>query len=70
MLTKVFHCDRDREQAVVVAPKSDEQLPEGWARVLIGYPEGGYTFVFCPRCSTFLDEVLVAFGMPMPRRKA
>ncbi len=66
MLTKVFHCDRGHEQAIVVAPKTDEQMPEGWTRVNIEMTEGGYVFVFCPQCSRFFDEVLIAFGMPRP----
>lgn len=68
MLTKIFHCDRDREQAALVAPSTDTQLPEGWTRVRIEHPEGGYVFVFCPRCAGYLDEILQAFGLP-PRGK-
>ena len=64
MLTKIFHCDRDNELASVVAPKTDDQIPEGWSRLKVELPEGGYTFVFCPRCSGYLDEVLQAFGLP------
>jgi len=68
MLTKIFHCDRDKTMASLIAPKADDQLPDGWARLRLALPEGGYDLVFCERCTGFLDETLQAFGMPpLPR---
>jgi len=60
MLTLIFHCDRDREQAVT---KDGSDLPPGWTRVKQDGPEGGYTWVFCQRCSAFFRELLAAFGV-------
>ncbi len=61
MMTRIFHCDRCRDQAVLST--EELELPTGWTRVRQEGPEGGYTFVFCPRCGGYFREVLVTFGL-------
>ena len=63
MVTRIFHCDRDREQAVVL--KEDVALPTGWTRIRQEGPEGGYSWVFCVRCSAYLRELLATLGLAL-----
>lgn len=72
MITRIFHCDRDRELATVIA--ETEILPRGWRRIHVvesAGGEGGYVWYFCPRCCAALDALLVSFDVrlgPPPQR--
>ncbi len=62
MLTRIFHCDRCKEQGIL--REVALSLPSKWTRLHLEGPPGGYQYLLCPRCSTFLDELLMSFGAP------
>lgn len=63
MLTKIFTCDRCRQQQAI---ERTADVPAGWTKLHMAAAEGGQELYFCRACSTALADLFASVGIIPP----